>query len=68
MLAKILVSLSAWFLLSMVVGPLVGKAIFKLQNVDTLGFGSPLETDWAPPAPYELEGEETPVLSQAQME
>ena len=65
MLAKILVSLSAWFLLSIVVGPLVGRAISTLQKVHTLGFAPPLETDCATPAPNELEDDEILVLSQA---
>ena len=68
MLAKILVTLSAWFLLSMVVGLLVGKAISTLQNAHTLGFASPLDTGWGTPALNEVENEELPVLSDAQMQ
>jgi hypothetical protein len=68
MLAKVLVILSAWFLLSIMVGLLVGRAISTLQKVHTLGFAPPLETDWATPALNELEDEEMLVLSQAQMQ
>ena len=68
MLAKILVTLSAWFLLSMVVGLFVGRAISSLQRARTLGFAPPLETGWGTPAPNELEGEEMLVLSHTQMQ
>ena len=68
MLAKILVTLSAWFLLSIVVGLLVGRAISMLQKAPMLGFAPPLETDWATPALNELEDEEMLALLQAQMQ
>jgi hypothetical protein len=68
MLAKILVTLSAWFLLSMMVGLLVGRAISTLQIAHALGFAPPLETDWGTPALNELEEEEMLILSQAQMQ
>ena len=68
MLAKILVTLSVWFLLSMMVGLLVGRAISTLQKAPTLGFAPPLETDWATPALNELEEEEMLALSHAQMQ
>jgi hypothetical protein len=68
MLAKILVILSAWFLLSMMVGLLVGRAISMLQKVHALGFAPPLETDWGTPALNELEEEEMLVLSHPQMQ
>jgi|HubBroStandDraft_2_1064218.scaffolds.fasta_scaffold137352_4 hypothetical protein len=68
MLAKILVTLSVWFLLSMVLGLIVGKAISMLQKSHSLGFASPLETDWETLALNELEGEEILVLSDAQMQ
>jgi hypothetical protein len=67
MLAKILLTLSVWYLLSMMVGLLVGRAIFTLQKVYTLGFVPPLETDWATPALNELE-EEMLGLSHAHMQ
>jgi hypothetical protein len=62
MLAKILVILSAWFLLSMIVGLLVGRAISTFQNAPTLGFTPPLETDLTP-ALNELDDQEMLVLS-----
>jgi hypothetical protein len=68
MLAKILVTFSVWFLLSMIVGLLVGRAISTLQKVPTPGFAPPLETDWATPALNELEDEEMLVLSLAEMQ
>lgn len=65
---KILVTLSVWFLLSMMVGLLVGRAISTLQKAHTLGFAPPLATDWANPALNELEDEEMLALLQAQMQ
>jgi hypothetical protein len=68
MLAKILVTLSLWFLLSMVVGLLVGRAISTLQKTPTLRFAPPLETDWGTPTLNELEEEELLVLSHAELQ
>jgi hypothetical protein len=68
MLAKILLILSAWSLLSMMVGLLVGRAISTLRKAHALGFAPPLETDWGTPALNELEEEEMLVLSHAQMQ
>ncbi len=68
MLVKILVTLSAWFLLSMMVGLLVGRAISTLQKVHTLGFAPPLETDLGTPALNELDEEEMLVSSHPQMQ
>jgi hypothetical protein len=70
MLAKILVTWSVWFLLSMVVGLLVGRAISTLQKTPTLCFAPPLEieTDWGTSALNELEEEELLVLSHAELQ
>jgi hypothetical protein len=70
MLAKILVTLSVWFLLSMVVGLLVGRAISTLRKTPTLRFAPPLEieTDWGTSALNELEEEELLVLSYAELQ
>jgi hypothetical protein len=68
MLAKILVSLSAWFLLSIVIGPLVGRAISTLQKVHTLGFAPPLATDWGDSCFQRTGRGEMLVLSHVQMQ
>jgi hypothetical protein len=68
MLAKILVILSTWFLLSMMVGLLVGRVISTLQKVHTVGFAPPLETDWGAPALNEVEEGDMLVLSHPQMQ
>jgi hypothetical protein len=68
MLAKILVTMSAWFLLSVIVGLLVGRAISTFREAPAPGFTPPLaETDWGAAALNELE-EEMLVLAHAQME
>ena len=46
MLVKIFVSLSAWFLLSVIVGLVVGRAISIIQKAPTQGFAPPSGTDW----------------------
>ncbi len=68
MLAKILVTLSAWFLLSVIVGLLVGRAMSTFRQAPAPGFVPPLETDLDPAALNELEEEEMLVLPNAQME
>jgi hypothetical protein len=68
MLARILVTLSAWFVLSMMVGLLIGRAISTLQKAHTMAFAPPLETDWGTPVLNELEEEEMLVLSHTQMQ
>jgi len=68
MLAKIFVALSAWFLVSVIVGLLVGKAIFTFQKAPAQGFASPSGTDWGTAALNEPEEEEMLVLSHAQMQ
>jgi hypothetical protein len=68
MLDKILVALSAWFLLSMMVGLLVGRVISTLQRAHTLGFAPPLETDWETTALNQLEEQDMLVLSHARMQ
>ena len=68
MLARILVTLSAWFVLSMMVGLLIGRAISTLQKARTLGFAPALETDWETPALNELQEEEMLVLSHAELQ
>ena len=68
MLAKIFVALSAWFLVSVIVGLLAGKAIFTFQKAPAQGFASPSGTDWRTAALNEPEEEEMLVLSHAQMQ
>jgi hypothetical protein len=55
MLAKILMILSAWFLLSMIFGLLVGRALSKFRKPPKPGVALPLGTDWEAAAPGELE-------------
>lgn len=54
MLAKLLLNLSAWFLLSVIVGLLVGRAISTFREASAPGFTPPPETDWEPAALSEL--------------
>lgn len=54
MLAKLFVNLSAWFLLSVIVGLLVGRAISTFREAPAPGFAPPLETDWEAAALSEL--------------
>ena len=68
MLHKILVALSAWFVFSMMVGLLVGRAISTLQRAYTLGFAPALETDWETTSPNQLESEDMLVLSHRQLQ
>jgi len=64
MLAKIFVILSAWFLVSMIVGLLAGRVISTLQKAPAQGFVPPTETGWGTAALNEPEL----VLSHAQMQ
>jgi len=68
MLIKIFVSLLAWFLVSVIFGLLVGRAISIMQEAPTQGFGSPAATDWGTAALNEQEEEESLVDSHAQMQ
>jgi len=65
MLAKIFVVLSAWFLLSMIVGLLVGRVLSAFQETPAPGYVPPLETDWETVALNELEEEAIPFLAHA---
>ena len=66
MLDKILVVLSAWFLLSLMVGLLLGRTISMLRRAPTLNFVSSEETDWQPGAFDEQQMAEMLALSSAQ--
>jgi hypothetical protein len=68
MLDRILVDLSTWFLLSIVIGLLVGRAISTLQKANTLRFAPPLETYCETAALSLLQKEHMLVLSQPQMQ
>ena len=68
MLAKLLVNLSAWFVLSVIVGLLVGRAISSFREAPAPGFAPPLETDWEAAALSELGEVEMQDLVHAQME
>ncbi len=68
MLAKILVTLSAWFLLSVIVGVLVGRAMSTFRQAPAPGFAPPLETDWEAAALDEVEEEEMLVLGHTEMQ
>jgi hypothetical protein len=68
MLAKILVTLSAWFLLSLIVGLLVGRALSTFRRPSAPGFVPPLETGWEPLTLNALEEEEMLVLAHAHLE
>ena len=65
MLAKLPVILSVWFVLSLVVTLLVGRAISTFREVPPPGFVPPLETetDWKAADVEELEEEELLVLA-----
>jgi hypothetical protein len=66
MLAKIFVMLSEWFLLSMIVGLLLGRAISTFRKAPAPGI-APLETDWGA-ALNELEEKEMLVPSHVRMQ
>jgi hypothetical protein len=71
MLAKILVNLSAWFVLSVIVGLLAGRAISMVREASAPGFAPPLETDGEAAALNELEEleeKEMLVLAYARMD
>lgn len=68
MLDKILVDLATWFLLSIAIGLLVGRAVSTLQKAHTLGFARPLETYCETAALSQLQEEHMLVLSQPQMQ
>lgn len=71
MLAKILVNLSAWFVLSVIAGLLAGRAISMVREASAPGFTPPLETDWEAAALNELEElekKEMLVLAYARMD
>jgi hypothetical protein len=68
MLAKIFVALSAWFLVSVIVGLLAGRTISTLQKAPAQGFVPPTGTDWGTAALNEPEEEEMLVLSHAEMQ
>ncbi len=65
MLAKIFVVLSAWFLLSMIVGLLVGRVLSALPETPAPGYVPPLETDWETAALKEVREEAIPFLAHA---
>ena len=68
MLDKILVDLSTWFLLSIAIGLLVGRAISRLQKAHTLRFAPPLETYCEAAALSQLQEDHMLVLSHPQMQ
>ena len=63
MLAKLLVILSVWFLLSLIVTLLVGMAISTFREVPMPGFTPALETDWEAAGVEEVEEEQSLVLA-----
>ncbi len=63
MLAKLLVILSVWFLLSLIVTLLVGMAISTFREVPAPAFIPPLETDWEAAGVEEVEEEQLLVLA-----
>jgi hypothetical protein len=63
MLAKLLVILSVWFLLSLIVALLVGMAISTFREVPAPGFIPPLETDWEAAGVEEVEEEQLLLLA-----
>ena len=65
MLAKIFVVLSAWFLLSMIVGLVVGRVLSAFPETPAPGYVPPLEIDWEAAALAELEEEAIPFLAHA---
>jgi hypothetical protein len=67
MLDKIFVIFSAWFLLSLMVGLLAGRAISTFREAPAPRIAPALDTDWEAIALSELEEEERLVLSHAQM-
>ena len=67
MLVKILMALSGWFLLSVIIGLLVGRTMSTFREATAPGFAPPLETDWEATALRELE-EEMAGLAHEQME
>ena len=68
MLTKILVNLSAWFVLSVMVGLLAGRAISTFREAPVPGVAPPLETDWEAAALRKLEEKEMPIFTHARME
>jgi hypothetical protein len=58
MLAKILLDLSIWFMLSLIVGLLVGRAICAFQKPPAPGSIPSLEVHWEPVRPTEWHQEE----------
>jgi len=66
MLDKILVVLSAWFLLSVMAGLLLGRAISMLRRAPTLNLAAPEETDWQTDAFDEEQMPEMLVLASVQ--
>jgi hypothetical protein len=60
MFSKVLIDLSAWFLLALIVGLLAGATISTFREAPSPGFSPFLETDWEAP-----EEKETLVLLHA---
>ena len=67
MLAKIFVMLSAWFLLSVIVGLLMGRVMSTIPETLTPGYIPPAESDWETAALEELGEEALPFLTHAHM-
>lgn len=65
MLGKIFVILSAWFLLSLIVGLLAGRVMSTFPETPAPGYVPPLETDWETAALKELGEEALPFLAHA---
>ena len=65
MVGKILVDLSTWFLLSVIVALLVGRAISTFREAPASGFAPPLEADWEAVFATELEEDEMWVLAES---
>jgi len=67
MLVKILVDLSAWFVLSLIVGLLVGRAISPFRHAPVPGIDPLPETRWESAALRESEENEALVLANVEM-